>query len=126
MAGQPGRHPLGVAAERAYEERQHVIEKVTRELAALKEAGKFVGRIPFGFTTEGDKYDRRLVPTEEGRKHVPLVFGYVIDGWTADRIAEWLTREGIRPASGTWWPRNISNLIRNPPCSVWHGAVVCR
>jgi site-specific DNA recombinase len=40
-----------VAAERAYEERQDVIEqdvieKVTRELAVLKEAGKFVGRIP--------------------------------------------------------------------------------
>ena len=60
----------GVAAERAYEERQEIIERVTRELEALEEAGKLVGRPSFGYTSVGDKYDRHLVPTDEGRIYI--------------------------------------------------------
>lgn len=47
----------GVAAERAFEERQDIIERVTRELTALRDAGKLAGAFPFGYTSAGDKYD---------------------------------------------------------------------
>jgi site-specific DNA recombinase len=104
----------GVAAERAYEERQEMIERTTRELEALEEAGKLHGRPPFGYTTEGAKYDRRLVPTDEGRQYVPAIFQRVIKGWSLSQIADWLNAEEVRPVSGVWWPRNLAKLIRNP------------
>lgn len=104
----------GVAAERAYEERQELIEKVTRELEALREAGKLVGRPPFGFTSEGEKYDRRLVPTPVGCKYIPLIFQHCKNGWSEEQIVDWLYSEGIVPQSGLWWPRTIGTIIKNP------------
>jgi site-specific DNA recombinase len=104
----------GVAAERAYEERQEIIERVTRELEALRDAGKFIGRPPFGFTSAGEKYDRYLVPTDEGRKYVPLVYQHCIEGWSLWTIAEWLTDEGAKPVAGSWGPSSIGGLIKNP------------
>lgn len=104
----------GVAAERAYQERQEIIERVVREMQALIDAGKLHGRPPFGFTTAGMKWDRYLVPTETGRKYVPLIFQHCIEGWSQEKIVDWLYCEGITPVSGTWWPRTIGNLIRNP------------
>jgi len=104
----------GVAAERAYEERQEIIERVTRELEALEEAGKLVGRPSFGYASVGDKYDRRLVPTDEGRIYIPLIYQHYIEGWSLDKIAKWLNGEDVRPVSGVWWPRSIAGLIKNP------------
>ena len=104
----------GVAAERAYEERQEIIERVTRELEALQEAGKLVGRPSFGYTSAGDKYDRYLVPTDEGRTYIPLIYQHCIEGWSLEKIAKWLNAEDVRPVSGVWWPRSIAGLIKNP------------
>jgi DNA invertase Pin-like site-specific DNA recombinase len=105
----------GVAAERAYEERQDIIERVSRELTALREAGKLVGRIPFGYTSAGDKYDRYLVPTDAGRTYIPQVFQHCINGWSLSKIARWLDDEGVRPSSGAkWWGRTIADIIKNP------------
>jgi DNA invertase Pin-like site-specific DNA recombinase len=89
----------GVAAERAYEERQEIIERVGRELDALRDAGKLAGRFPFGYTSAGEKYDRYLIPTAEGRVYVPLICQHCIDGWSLDKIAQWLDDEGVRPPS---------------------------
>ena len=104
----------GVAAERAYEERQEIIERITRELGALEEAGKLIGRPPFGYASAGEKYDHYLVPTDEGRKYVPLIYQHCIEGWSLDTILEWLNAEGIRSASGLWSSRTIAGLIKNP------------
>jgi DNA invertase Pin-like site-specific DNA recombinase len=105
----------GVAAERAFEERQDIIERVSRELAALRDAGKLAGAFPFGYTSAGDKYDRYLVPTDAGRKYVPLIYCHCIDGWSLNMIARWLDDEGITPSSGgKWWGKTIADIIKNP------------
>lgn len=105
----------GVAAERAYEERQDIIERVTRELTALREAGKLANRFPFGYTSAGDKYDRYLTPTDEGRIYIPLIFQHCIEGWSLNKIAQWLNDEGIKPSSGgKWWGKVVSGIIKNP------------
>lgn len=105
----------GVAAERAYQERQQTIERITRQLEAMRNAGKLTGRPPFGYTSEGEKYDRRLVPTDEGRKYVPLIFEHVIEGWSLEQVATWLRSEGVTPPlSEGWWAASLGILIRNP------------
>ena len=105
----------GVAAERAYEERQDIIERVTRELEALREAGKLAIRVPFGYTSAGDKYHRYLIPTDEGRTYIPLIYQHCIDGWSMKTIAEWLTDEGVKPSSGEkWWGAVVGRIIKNP------------
>ena len=104
----------GVAAERAYEERQEIIERVSRELEALEEAGKLIGRPPFGYVSAGEKYDHYLAPTDEGRTYVPLVYRHCTEGWSLETIVEWLIAEKVKPVSGAWGPRSIAGLIKNP------------
>ena len=41
-------------------------ERVVRATDALRRENKFVGRIPWGYVTEGPKYDRRLAATDPG------------------------------------------------------------
>jgi site-specific DNA recombinase len=104
-----------VAGDRADQERKDITERITRELDALREAGKLHGRPPFGYTTAGEKYDHYLVATDEGRRYVPEIYRLVIKNWSLKRVADWLNDEGIRPVSGgLWWPRNLAKLIRNP------------
>ena len=104
----------GVAAERAYEERQEIMQRTKTELDALRDAGKLVGRAPFGFTIAGERYDRKLVPTEIGRKYIPQIYQKCIDGWSMAQIAAWLNAEGVKPQSGKWWPRSIGLIIKSP------------
>jgi site-specific DNA recombinase len=104
----------GVAAERAAEERKLIIDRVTDQMRRLEDNGKLHGRAPFGYGTAGEKYDRRLVPTAEGRRYVPLIYQHAIEGWSLKRIAAWLTAEGVKPVSGGWWPMAIALIIRNP------------
>jgi site-specific DNA recombinase len=104
----------GVAAERAHEERQEIIERTVRELSALEEGGKLIGRPPFGYISAGEKYDRYLIPTGEGRTYVPEVYRRCTEGWSMEKIAAWLNDEGVLPVSGVWWARSIAGLIKNP------------
>ena len=103
-----------VEAERAEQERLDMTERVTRETGALRDAGKLVGKPPFGFEVTGLKYDKKLVPSPDGLKYVPLIYQHVIDGWSGKRIAAWLTEEGILRENSPWWQNGIGALIRNP------------
>jgi site-specific DNA recombinase len=103
-----------VEAERAEQDLHDITEKITRELTALTEAGKLVGKAPFGYKVDGDKYDKRLVPTELGRKYVPLIFERVIEGWSGKRIAAWLNDERIPRENKAWFQNSIGQVIRNP------------
>jgi hypothetical protein len=94
---------------------QEIIERVTRELDALREAGKLANRFPFGYTSAGDKYDRYLTPTDEGRTYIPQIFQHCIDGWSMETIAEWLNGEGVKsPSGGKWWGAVVGRIIKNP------------
>jgi DNA invertase Pin-like site-specific DNA recombinase len=101
-------------AERAEQDLLDMTEKITRELDALTEAGKLVGKPPFGYEITGLKYDKSLVPTDTGRKYVPLIFARVIDGWSGKRIAAWLRDEGVLRENSPFWQNSIGQVIRNP------------
>ncbi len=105
----------GVAAERAYEEWQDIIERVTRELRALDEAGKLTNRPPFGYTSAGEKYDHYLTPTDDGRKYIPLIYQRCIEGWSLNNIAKWLNSEGVQRRAGKGWAASrLAGIIKNP------------
>ena len=104
-----------VAAERAYEERQDMIERTTRELTALEEAGRLTNRPPFGYTSAGEKYDHYLAPTDDGRKYVPLIYQHCIEGWSLNTIAKWLNSEGVKRTAGKGWAASrLAGIIKNP------------
>jgi len=98
---------------------------IRRGMDRVRANGALDNRTPWGFTSEGPKYERRLVPTAEAREYVPQIYRRVIAGESLARIARWLEGEGVRPAgvakassergkSGKWWPRSVGQLVRNP------------
>ena len=102
-------------AKAARKEWEEIRERTMRAQAELRERGKLVGRWPFGYASEGDKYDRRLVPTSEGRLWVPFIFERVINGDSLATIARWLDAAGVTPTQGgKWWPGTIAAMVRNP------------
>jgi DNA invertase Pin-like site-specific DNA recombinase len=104
-----------VAAERAHEERLEITERITREVDALRDAGKLVGRPPFGYISAGEKWDRYLAPTDDGRSYVPMIYQYCIEGWSLSKIAQWLNDRGLKPVSSeSWWVKSVADIIRNP------------
>lgn len=93
-----------------HEKSRHLSEQVGMAYERIRENSALQGRPPFGLTTEGPKYERRLVPTEEGRRLVPEVYERVIRGESLGVIAAWLTRETGR----AWWAKSVAALVRNP------------
>jgi DNA invertase Pin-like site-specific DNA recombinase len=108
--------------------------KYSRDLKANTRRGKdriaansaFDGRTPWGFTTEGPRYERRLVPTDVAREYIPQIYQRIIAGQSLAQVCRWLEAEHVKPMgiakdradgkgkSGKWWPRSLGQLIRNP------------
>ena len=108
-----------------HEKSAHLAEQVGIAFDAIKANGALDGRPPWGFTTAGEKYNRTLVPTPEGIKYAPEIYERIARGDTLAAVARWLEAEGVRPAgiasersehgkTGQWWPKTVSQLIRNP------------
>lgn len=98
-------------------------ERVVRATDALRRENKFVGRIPWGYITEGPKYDRRLVATDLGREYIPQIYDMVIAGKSLADICGWLDSlhlwHKLDPETGEladvpWWPTRLADLIRSP------------
>ncbi|MGH3286561.1 MAG: recombinase family protein [Streptosporangiaceae bacterium] len=101
-------------AKQARKEWEDIRRRSMDTQADLRERGALVGRWAFGFTSGGDKYDRRLIPTSEGREYVPRIFARVIAGDSLREIAAWLDSEGVKSTQGgKWWPRTVGVLVRN-------------
>ena len=114
-----------------HEKSAHLSEQVGIAHARIDAVGAFRGRIPFGYRTEGPKYSKRLVPTDQGRELVPDIYERVIAGQSLQVIADWLTERtgpgqcatcrGAGKVEGkkcrdciTWWPKVVAELVRRP------------
>jgi DNA invertase Pin-like site-specific DNA recombinase len=101
---------LALAATRDKMESKRKTERALIVQGRIRTAGSFVGKPPFGYVAEGEKYNKRLVPTEAGRRLIPEMYQRCIDGQSLATIGAWLEQEtGIG-----WWPRRVSGTIRNP------------
>ncbi len=100
----------------ARKEWEDIVERTTRALDELRDAGKLTNRPSWGYKSFGEKYDHSMVPTEVGREYIPQIFSRVISGESLDMIAKWLTSEGVPngQARGQWWAKTIGVIIRNP------------
>lgn len=78
----------------------HLGEQVKIALDRIKANGGIYNNVPWGFTIEGDKYEKRIVPTELCRRIVPQIFGRCIAGESLRSIAAWLDSEGIPTPKG--------------------------
>jgi DNA invertase Pin-like site-specific DNA recombinase len=88
----------------------HLSEQVGAALEKIRESGAFHGKVPWGYVTAGEKYARKLVPANEGRRLVPEMYRRAAKGHSTQAIADWLAAETGRP----WWPRTVGAMIRNP------------
>ncbi len=93
-----------------HEKSAHLSEQVGLAQDRIRKNGALGGRPSFGYATEGTKYHRKLVPTEQGRKLVPEVYQRVIDSEPLPAIAAWLQEQTGR----TWWAKTVATLVRNP------------
>jgi site-specific DNA recombinase len=105
-------------AKQAHAEWESIQERVVRAQVELKQRGKLVGRPPFGYTSTGERYDRKLIPTEAGRKYVPEIFRRVIDGDSLNDICKWLNAEGAplsqpREEGNGWWDWVAGKIVKN-------------
>lgn len=102
-----------------HEKSKHISDQVTLAHNRIRSNGALLGRIPFGYTSEGDKYNRRLVATDLAREVVPQIFDRCIAGESAAAIAAWLTAIGVPRANSTghkqegWSPKAVTNILRN-------------
>jgi site-specific DNA recombinase len=93
---------------------EKIRERNMRTQGALRDAGKLVGKPPFGYVSSGSLYDKTMVPTEVGRKYVPQMFGRYTGGASFRDIAKWLDSEGIPSATGKKWSaESVSKVIKN-------------
>lgn len=83
--------------------------RIIRSQCAIMRAGYWVGRAPFGYRIEGDKYRKALVVDPTLADYVPAIFARAIKGESLRKIAAWLSAEGIPTERGN---------------AVWHEGVV--
>ena len=93
-----------------HEKSAHLSDQVHSGHARVDANKAFRGRVPFGYTTEGPKYDRRLVPTDLGRAVIPVAYQMIIDGKSLRVVGEWLTGQTGRE----WWAKIVAEMIRRP------------
>ena len=101
---------LALAATRDKLESKRKTERTLMVQGRIRTAGAFVGKPPFGYEVAGEKYARKLVPSDEGRRLIPEVYDRCIAGQSLARIGGWLEEE----TGQQWWPRRVSGTLRNP------------
>ena len=81
-----------------------------------------LGRAPFGYEIEGEKYRKVLVPTPVGLKYIPVMFDRIIKGDSLATVADWLNSENVATGCKVnrrgeltkgWTASTVRQIIRN-------------
>jgi DNA invertase Pin-like site-specific DNA recombinase len=101
---------LALAATKDHLESKRKAQRTEMVNMRIRAAGAFVGKPPFGYKAEGEKYSKQLVPTEAGRRLIPEMYERCISGDSLAKIGAWLEQETGIP----WWPPRVSGTLKNP------------
>lgn len=118
---------LALAATMAFKESKRKSERIKAGLASSLAAGSIVTKPSWGYRvqcvghpelheTKECGHIKNFVPTDEGRKWVPTIFDWIINGKSALAVCEMLDAAGIKTASGNRWNENYLSgiFIKNP------------
>ncbi len=98
----------------AHQHSVHLSEQVKIALDTMHRNGAVYSNVPWGFTIEGAKHHKRIVPTALCRRVVPHIFARCIAGDSLRTIAAWLDSEGIPSPRGKahWNESSVRWTIR--------------
>jgi DNA invertase Pin-like site-specific DNA recombinase len=106
---------LALAAIKDRKESQGKSERVRPAHARIDGNGAWRGRAPFGYAAVGDKFCKRLVPTDVGRDLAPEIFGRIAGGVDGGPS---FYRPHLRGAPVHDWPLNVfdaADAAAQPP-----------
>jgi len=95
-------------------ERNQIKERTIRGKKAALERGRVLvhgANVPYGYRSEGEKGDRRLVENPEEADVVRLIFELSSQGQSLQKIADELNKKGIPPRRSRQWMSSSINLI---------------
>jgi DNA invertase Pin-like site-specific DNA recombinase len=95
--------------------------RIIQSQCAIMRAGYWVGREPFGYRIEGDKYRKGLV-ADVTADYVPAILDRAISGDSLRKIAAWLSAQGVATDTGNavWNEGVVKQVIMNETYSGTH------
>ncbi len=90
--------------------------RIVQSHCRIMRDGYWVGRRPFGYEIEGNRYRKTLVPAATAN-YVPAIYARATTGESLQKIADWLTAEGVETGTGNavWSPDTAKQILSNPP-----------
>ncbi len=115
-----GRISLTVEQELAFAESEEKSDRIKAKHVTLRDRGSFVGRPPWGYEIIKKDGIKVLVPAEEGRKYIPIIFRMVAEGASRHKIAKFFKEAGVKTKNENteWSEQGVAVIIKNP---VYHG-----
>jgi site-specific DNA recombinase len=102
------------AKTQAGKEWNDIRERIIRSQCAIMRGGYWSGRVPFGYRIVGERYRKSLAPTATA-DYVPAIYARAIAGDSLQKIADWLTAEGVGTERGhaVWNPATVRQILVN-------------
>jgi hypothetical protein len=110
------------AKTQAGKEWNDIRERIIRSTCAIMRAGYWVGRAPWGYRIAGDRYRKGLVVDRALADYIPAIYARAIEGQSLQKIAAWLTSEGVETETGyaVWNGGTVRQIIANETYSGTH------
>ena len=95
--------------------------RIVQSHCRIMRDGYWVGRNPFGYAIEGDRYRKTLVPAATA-DYVPAIYARATKGDSLQKIADWLTAEGVETETGNavWNAGTVKQILSNATYSHTH------
>jgi len=90
-------------------------ERIWRARKAITDQGGLMGRAIWGYQIQGDRYGKRLVPTDLCREYWPQVLTRLAEGDSLRKVAAWLDAESVPTDTGKRWNEGtLGSLVKSP------------
>lgn len=96
-------------------EARKIKKNTIAKLADLKQSGRHLGTVPFGYVSTGPKYRRKLEQVPKQAAELRQMYERIIAGWSLAAVAADLNRRNVTTARGfTWRHANLRKLLDSP------------